>query len=93
MLPKLLESEKFKKELITFQQDISKIQNEKLKEKLSNDINRLKEIAKEIDVGHDTRFNGMIHPSRLSEARENLSKLRYSIKKNIEQAIKLQGKT
>lgn len=89
MLPKLIETEKFIKDVQILLQKISSLKNEKIREKLIEDVNRLKKFADEIDVGHDTRFNGMIHPSRLSDTREKMVKLRESIQREIKRQEKI----
>lgn len=83
MLPKLLETPKFKEEYEKYQKIINKIADQNKKQDLLNDLNLLKKYANEIDIGHNSDYNGFIKPAELEDIRDKINKLRITISKKI----------
>jgi hypothetical protein len=83
MLPKLSQTESFKKEIEFFLTNIQKIPNNNIQNQLLEDVKKLQKLSEEIDIGHSSAYNGMIKPSQLQDVRINMNKIRNNLKSKI----------
>jgi hypothetical protein len=78
MLPKLSESTKFKDEIRFFESKL-KVVAEDQKDFIQTRINRIKELAKNIDEAHEISTAGFIRPTLISDSKEELVQARFEI--------------
>ena len=76
---KITESSKVKSEIDFFEISVKKLKSEKAKTRANNIITKIKSILSEIDISHDSNYNGYIAPNRLKDSRDNLNKLRHEL--------------
>jgi hypothetical protein len=84
MLPKLSQTESFKKEVKYFLDNIQKISDIKVQNSMLEDLKKLQKLSEEIDIGHSSAYNGMIKPSQLQDVRISMNKIRNNLKSRIE---------
>jgi hypothetical protein len=80
----LLKSEKFQNECNLYQEKISKISNEQIKEKAELLLKKLVNEVKTIDSQHQEMFTGNRPSSELADSRNKISEAR----KNLERLLK-----
>lgn len=85
MLPKLKDTNKFKKEYLNYKREIEKIENVSAKEKGLSLLNNLINQSKLIDIEHDIT-NRDINPKKLRENIEVMANIRLQIKKLLKDA-------
>lgn len=74
---------KVKKEIDFFEKSINKMDSSNAKARAQNILIQIKNILAEINVAHNSSYNGFIAPQRLQDSRQTLNQLRHSLKQII----------
>lgn len=81
MFPSLFNSTKLKTELKSWTEKANTVSDPKLKQKLLEKISFIRKKADEIDVAHNSSYNGFIKPHLISDTRTAINKARFEVKK------------
>jgi hypothetical protein len=85
MLPKLKDTNKFKKEYLKYKREIEKIENSSARERGLSLLNQLTYQSNLIDIEHNIT-NRSINPKKVRETIEVMSDIRLQIKKLLKDA-------
>ena len=86
MFPSLFKSDKLLKELNAWAEQANNISNENLKKRILEKISFVRKKADEIDVAHNSNYNGFIKPHLMADTRLEINKARAEIKKLLNNA-------
>lgn len=86
---KISESPKVKKDLKNLEDNIAKLQGN-TKKQAETLLSKLKYILEQIDIAHDSSYNGYINPGSVQEQREDLAYTRHQINQILKREL---GKT